>query len=273
MNNRECSVMRDLMPLCIDGAASDVSREMVVKHVWECEACAKAYAEMQGQLQASQSDDQSCLDEVAHSLRRRRKNQRRLLIALTVLLTAAAVIAGFFAWNYAFNTSQIPLRPDEYEAVLSRTQDGQILLHIYVDDYRLVYGLASGATMNEDGSYTLTVTPHATLMRSYFDRAAPGLRAYNTATAYWQDGLVWVKRSSHWDDAEPLQITCIRVATGTGDLILYRTGDDIPFCSPEMDAYYRKLAEFNEVNAEAAQRSGELNDEMTELALLVPEWR
>lgn len=272
MNNKECSVVRDLMPLCIDGAASEASREMVVKHVWECETCAKAYAEMQGQLQASQPDDQSCLDEAARRLRRHRRNQRRLLIALTALLTVAAVIAGFFAWNYAFNTSQIPLGADEFEAVLSRTQDGQILLHIYVDDYRLSYGLSSGATMNEDGSYTFTVTPHATLVRRHFDRSAPGLRGYNTATAYWQDGLVWVKRSSHWDDAEPLQITCIRVISDSGEIILYQPGDEIPLCSPEMDAYYRKLAEFAAVNGEAAKRSDELNDEMTELALLVPEW-
>lgn len=87
-----------------------------------------------------------------------------------------------------------------------------------------------------------------------------------------RSGLIWLKRSSHWDDAAPLQITCIRVTTATGKRILYRAGDELPFCSPEMDAYYRKLAEFHAVNSEAARRSDALNDEMTELALLVPEW-
>ena len=39
MNNLECNVVRDLMPLCIDDAASEESRKLVVDHVWECEKC------------------------------------------------------------------------------------------------------------------------------------------------------------------------------------------------------------------------------------------
>ena len=58
MNKKECRVMRDLMPLCIDGAASEASRELVVKHVWECEECAKVYAEMQGHLLAPKEEQQ-----------------------------------------------------------------------------------------------------------------------------------------------------------------------------------------------------------------------
>ena len=45
MSKKECQVMRDLMPLCIDGAASEASRELVVKHVWECEECGTNFCE------------------------------------------------------------------------------------------------------------------------------------------------------------------------------------------------------------------------------------
>lgn len=269
MNKKECQVMRDLMPLSIDGAASEASKEMVVKHVWECEECAKVYAEMQGHLLASK-EEPDYLDAAARQLRRRRKMKSRLLISLTALLTAIVVVAGFFGYQYAAHGSDIPLQLDEYEAVLSRTQDGRILMNIYAEDMYLCYGISSGMQMIEDGSYVVTVTPNTTLIRSYNEQAYKVVRF--DPYAYWQDGLVWVKRSAHWDEYEPLQISCIRVVSGSEERILYQTGDDIPFCSPEMDAYYQAQSEFEAIYAEADARGDALNEKMAELAKLVPEW-
>ena len=46
----ECNVARDLMPLCIDGAASKESEEYVNGHVAECAPCRACYEEMKGGL-------------------------------------------------------------------------------------------------------------------------------------------------------------------------------------------------------------------------------
>lgn len=272
MNNRECSVVRDLMPLCIDSAASENSRELVVKHVWECEDCAKVYSDMQGKLLPGPQEEADYLDEAARRLRRKRRNRRRLLIAMTALLTAVLIVAGFFGYQYAFHGSHIPLGPDEYEAVLSRTQDGHVLLHILVKDKYLSHSISAGGQMEADGTYTLTVTPHTQLVRKYFSTPTPPLRGHDLSHSYWQDGQVWIKRP-HWQEGEPMKLTCIRIVSSAGEHILYEAGDDIPLCSPEMDAYYQALTEFETIDAEASQRLDALSDQMAELSKLVPEWQ
>jgi len=271
MNNKECSVVRDLMPLCIDSAASENSRELVVKHVWECEDCAKAYAEMQGHLLAGPQEEQDYLDEAARRLRRKHRNRRRLLIAMTALLTTVLIIAGFFGYQYAFHGSQIPLGPDEFDAVLSRTQDGRVLLHILVKDKYLSHGISAGGQMEADGTYTLTVTPHSQLVRQYYSIPTRSLLGHLLSHACWQDGQVWIKRP-HWQDDEPMKLSCIRVVSSAGERIVYQAGDDIPFCSAEMDAYYQALTEFETIDEEVSQRLDALNGQMAELAKLVPEW-
>lgn len=274
MNKKECQVMRDLMPLCIDGAASEASRELVVKHVWECEECAKVYAEMQGHLLAPK-EAQDYLDAAARKLHRRRRNKRWLLIALTALLTAIVIVAGIWGYQYAFHWSEIPLGLDEYDAVLTRGQDGNVLLNIYVHDPKLQYGVGSQWTKTEDGGYMLTVTPITRLIRAYYDDPVRSLRASDFAHAHWQDGLVYADTSyvypdPYSEDAVPRQITCIRVVSGKEERIIYQAGDDIPFCSPEMEEYFRVEEEIDARYRSDAMEA--FDNELTRLRKLVPEW-
>mgnify|MGYP000890224871 CR=1 FL=1 len=51
---RNCDMVRDLMPLCIDGAASEESQQVVAEHVAECKSCQQIYQDMQGSLPAGQ---------------------------------------------------------------------------------------------------------------------------------------------------------------------------------------------------------------------------
>ena len=46
----EHDVIRDLMPLCIDGIASEKSREAVSEHIAECSDCAKEWEMMQKKI-------------------------------------------------------------------------------------------------------------------------------------------------------------------------------------------------------------------------------
>lgn len=51
--NRECEIVRDILPLYVDDACSDASREIVEAHLKECPDCA-AYLE---QIRASEAED------------------------------------------------------------------------------------------------------------------------------------------------------------------------------------------------------------------------
>lgn len=268
--NKDCSAVRDLMPLCIDGAASEVSRELVVKHVWECEECAAVYAQMQGELQGAPREEQAYLDETARRLRRRRKNRRRILVALTALLTAIAVVAGILGWQYAVHSSQIPLGLDEYDAVLTRTEDGNVLLNLYAHDRRLSYGVTSEWKLEEDGCYVVTLTPHTTLIREYHDQPVIGMCDEDFANAHWVDGLVYADQSPGNTGEAPHQICCIRVVSRTEERIVYQAGDDLPFCSPEMAEFYRIEEEIEILSHN--ERVDQLLDDMIRQRQSVPEW-
>ena len=44
--NKECGIVRDLMPLVIDDVAGGESKEYVENHLAGCEECKKIYQEM-----------------------------------------------------------------------------------------------------------------------------------------------------------------------------------------------------------------------------------
>lgn len=273
MNKKECQVIRDLMPLCIDGAASEASRELVVKHVWECEECAKVYAEMQGHLLAPK-EEHDFLDVAARKLRKRRKHKKQLMICLTALLTAIVVVAGIVGYQYAVYWSEIPMGLDEFDAVLTRTEDGNVLLNLYAHDRTLQFGVTSEWTLEENGSYMLTLVAHTKQVRKHFDSPVIGMSDDDFANAYWQDGLIYADRYDYgvqqYEEETPRQISCIRVVSGKEERIVYRAGDDIPFCSEEMAAFYRIEEEI-----ERFYRNDELDmleEELIRLRQLVPEW-
>ena len=274
MNNAECNVVRDLMPLCIDAAASEDSRKLVVDHVWKCEKCAQVYQEMQGHLLPGQKDDTDYLDIAARKLQRKRRNRKRILVALTCMLTAIVVLVAVWGYDYATQRQIFPVGLDEYNAYLTRTrEDGRIILNIDMDDKLLQYGYG-GHGRREDGSYTYCLYVETTLIRKYWDTP----QHVNTDSFdgwYWIDGAVY-----HNNPAATDPIDSIRVVCGDEERIIYQLGDDIPYCSEELEAYYKAWDAYYDYDTSVNRRSfdfdekwEELRQKAIELGELVPEWQ
>ena len=69
----KCNVAKDLMPLCIDGVASEESQQYVDDHIAECTECAIAYGEMRVELpRANQEKERAEMERAAKKLRRKR---------------------------------------------------------------------------------------------------------------------------------------------------------------------------------------------------------
>ncbi|MBQ8555858.1 MAG: zf-HC2 domain-containing protein [Clostridia bacterium] len=76
----ECNVARDLMPLCIDGVASEESQRLVEEHVKACDECANLFAEMHDELPPMVDEKEHAqLDTAAKKVKQRRR--RRVLTA------------------------------------------------------------------------------------------------------------------------------------------------------------------------------------------------
>lgn len=69
----ECNVAKDLMPLVIDGVASEESKRYVDEHIAECTECALTYGAMRVELpRANQEKERAEMEKAAKKLRRKR---------------------------------------------------------------------------------------------------------------------------------------------------------------------------------------------------------
>ncbi|MCR5599686.1 MAG: zf-HC2 domain-containing protein [Ruminococcus sp.] len=88
-------VIRDLMPLCIDGIASEKSQKIVSEHLAECPDCQKEWEQMKNNIQPSENiplpEDTSKYKETA---KRVRKHHRWMLLKVTCAVIAIIFIGG-----------------------------------------------------------------------------------------------------------------------------------------------------------------------------------
>lgn len=97
----EHDVIRDLMPLCIDGIASEKSQEAVNEHLAECPDCRKEWEQMTAKIKTYDSaplpDD---TPKYAETAKRVRKKHKWMLLKVTLCVLAAVYVLGL-AGNYA----------------------------------------------------------------------------------------------------------------------------------------------------------------------------
>ena len=85
--NRECEIIRDILPLYVDSACSDASREIVEDHLKECPDCA-AYLE---EIRSSEAED-DLKDEKALVIRHQARRFKRRSAAVGSIISALFMI-------------------------------------------------------------------------------------------------------------------------------------------------------------------------------------
>ena len=97
-NKRQpCELIRDLMPLCHDGVASDVSRQAVEEHVQDCEACKACWEKLCGgdQVADYMFDAELSRQAAASYAQVKKKASRRNTILIAVSVIAGILLATF----------------------------------------------------------------------------------------------------------------------------------------------------------------------------------
>lgn len=90
MENTNCEMVKDLLPLYVDDVASDTSRRYVEEHIATCEECKRLLEQMQSTRQLPVNSDMR--KKEAESIKSVKKRiAKRICIA--VFITAALVIA------------------------------------------------------------------------------------------------------------------------------------------------------------------------------------
>ncbi len=215
----DCNIVRDLMPLVIDGVASDESRKLVAEHVWQCETCSKVYSEYQKNLPNVPPKED--LDIAAKALRKWRRARKALLIGLTTLITLALLFSGIYVWDALTKRYVNTLSLDEYEVRLVRMQDGYVKMIVLTDEPGLYVSIDGGGS---EGNTVYKVK--TSIIRQY------GRRHMTLWEGSWQDGVFWADDNPGVGHIHQ----SIAFTDGENTRVIYTAGDEIPLASPEMEA-------------------------------------
>lgn len=276
MKKNECNVVRDLMPLVIDRAASDESRELVEEHIGSCTECRKQYDEMKADLpedtRAEYEEEQEQFMDALKTVRKKKLRRRVRGITLTALCCMAAVLIGLFAYDALFWKLTAPVDNSLYSLSLSEMKDGRYV--VTVDAGRTNFNTMTESTEAIiDGKYIM----YLRLQTSPIHAA----------------GLPEGTRSLKWDamifenDGEGT-VDEIRQGTPRDYITVWKKGDPIPAASEEMERYYALEKDFGHwYDSLYRDEDGNVNvvvngtddpffawqDRLEEARRAVPEWK
>ena len=155
----KCAVARDLMPLCIDGTASDASQRRVNKHVVDCPPCATVYQEMQTNIELDVPDQQETaqFDTAVKKVKHKHawRKLRNVLLGIVLALVACAGLAYGYYW-YFVEDVPLPIELYEMEINLSTPQRAETPVIIRTKNMPKpakmhIQVQFDGSVMNDDG--------------------------------------------------------------------------------------------------------------------------
>ena len=167
-NNIDCDIARDLMPLVIDGIASDAAKAAVDAHTTGCAECGRI---MEAMREESELVRQPTLPEARDTrfiqfCRRMEKRftLRRTILALLALLLVIAVITGGFTYvNYQVNNASAYMKFAPEDAgdtfQLVQNQFGVVSLKLHVTDAAHPYFGCEGHSEFADGKLVYYISP------------------------------------------------------------------------------------------------------------------
>lgn len=239
MKNK-CNIAKDLMPLVIDGVASEESKQYVDEHIAECTECAVAYGEMRVILpRANEEKERAEMEKAAKKLRRK----RIFRVVLAAVLSIAIFIGGTFAWNeieYRLTQDRSQtMTLDEYTARLVQTKAGNVIVCVNLngrDDLDSVmkrHVRWSGIKNNTKNVLEIEMlkTPIPQYLSGDDANILKMLRVYFGGSVVDGEWYNVVNESGEsWDE--------VALISGEDRKVIYTKGDSIPYCSEEMEAYY-----------------------------------
>lgn len=116
MNDINCKIIEDLLPLYVDGVCSDESKILVSEHLDKCEGCAKLYKELMSKpvISAVSEDEKKAVERAGKKLKKTKKKSLIKGIAITLvslivigILIFPDVMIAFAKKDYLFTASPL----------------------------------------------------------------------------------------------------------------------------------------------------------------------
>ncbi|HPF88095.1 MAG TPA: zf-HC2 domain-containing protein [Candidatus Limiplasma sp.] len=275
--NNDCNIVRDLMPLYIDGVASEESKQYIEAHIKQCAQC-KTYLEgMRAALPAAPkkrgAEEEAAFDHAADMLKKKHRRRVWRNVLIGILIGVLVMVGGYVGWTELAVKYNAELPVDAYGVFLTQLANGKVIVSIDYQGSKRIMGTVIRDTEeadseHPDGLRTLRIWMETTIIPQ-------------TMIAANRNGPTTVI-----DDIDQLDVICVGEHS---DTILWRKGDSIAQASDAMEAYYAaddlrwdyfmewNRAQNNGAIGEDAQEINDTLDSMSEtvqhLRLAVPEWQ
>lgn len=221
-----CGIIKDLLPLYIDGVCNDESKRAVEEHLSECEQCRNYFGQMKSENNFCSTKTNGSEDlKMAKSL----KNIKSSIVkkrVLASLISAAAVIAAFFGTISVLKNMKCSI---EYENNISVTESTPEYLKPVQGEKYLSAQIAGRTALDVTQKRVETQSGHGTEVRIYF----------YAATTKWED-MVANKKTISYHLLTPLN------EDNEIDKIFYYVGD------------YTDLENMNEVQLSQIDKKSKL---------------
>lgn len=149
MNRITCDIIRDLLPLYIDGVCSADSRALAEEHLQSCPACKAEYEKLSHREFLYDAKEKEVLTELS---KRWKKGKRKTLFAGIVIALAAVLLVGFVV----FGCSAKVIPADEVTvSSLSRLENGDLAFILQAADGT---GIREFSHYEMDGKLCITAT-------------------------------------------------------------------------------------------------------------------
>lgn len=235
----KCAVIRDLMPLCIDGTASEASQRRVSKHVQECKACATVYQEMQTSVDLNVPDEaeQQQFDTAVKKVRHQH-TRRKLFSVLLGIVLALAVCAGAAYGYYWYLVEEVPVDVSSYSMELvCRQSEGNTPIIIKVKDmpkgaHVNLQVKDDGQTMGADGQLHPNLKMYLWVSTTREKMTANDTRDMNYYAFDMIDASLW----SVYDQVYEIK-SIVQGAPGDTTSILYSDGDQLKWNASDFVLY------------------------------------
>lgn len=100
MSKIDCYLIRDLLPLVVDGITSEETTKAVQEHIECCASCKKEYEQLQQELVLPQNADIRCESAKALQAMKYHMRWKRIALAISsVLVTVVLVVSGYLVFQ------------------------------------------------------------------------------------------------------------------------------------------------------------------------------
>ena len=287
--NKDCGIVRDLMPLVIDDVAGSESREFVETHLTGCEECKKLYQEMKTDLPAETEKEKGAIQKAFSAAAEKLKKKRRIRtlkhVLLGVLIASLVFGAGIFGYVRLSQTRE-HIYYGSYRMYLSELENGNVVFTVdyngSYDDLAVMVEVYEETDSQTEGEKRVLQEEDAEgnlIMYVYVDKSIVSKKLENPMQNHGFMVLTPDKMAAY---------TEIRQGVPNEYQTIWRKGDTIGKASEQMEEYYfwnnideqlwERMREYDQGKVSFADYRlegirSEIFQQMSAVAPTVPEWQ